>query len=209
MSTAVVYVHGLWFTGREALLLRHRLARDLAAEDRVFAYHSVTATVSDNAAALGRFLATLKVDTLHLVGHSMGGLVILRLFENPPPLAPGRIVLLGPPLNGSQAACTMARLPFGKALLGRGIEEEVLNARGRRWDRARDLGIIAGDMPFGLGHLIHRYDRPSDGTVLVEETRLEGASAHLVMHVTHSGLLVSAAVVRQTATFLRSGRFAP
>jgi hypothetical protein len=45
MKTVVVYVHGLWFSGREALLLRARLSRALGAEIRVFAYPPVNATI--------------------------------------------------------------------------------------------------------------------------------------------------------------------
>jgi len=165
------------------------------------------ATISANAAALGRFLATIHADTLHLVGHSMGGLVILKLFDSPPSLAPGRILLLGSPVQGSEAARALAAMPFGKTMLGRGVEEEVLNAPSRRWDRARDLGIIAGGLSFGLGHLVKRFDRPNDGTVLVEETLLDGARDHIVLPVTHSGLLFSEPVARQGAAFLRSGHF--
>jgi pimeloyl-ACP methyl ester carboxylesterase len=202
-------VHGLWFTGTEALLLRERLARALGAEQQVFAYHSVTESISANAAALGQYLATIRCDTLHLVGHSMGGVIIMQLFENPPEFAPGRILLLGPPLHGSEAARALARLPFGKAMLGRGIAEQVLDSHRRRWDGTRELGIIAGSAAFGLGHLVKLFDAPNDGTILVEETRLDGASDHLVLPVTHTGLLLSSEVARQGAEFLARGRFAP
>ena len=207
MKTVVVYVHGLWFSGREAFLLRPRLARALDAGIRVFAYHSVTETISANAAALGQYLTTIRCDMLHLVGHSMGGVIIVNLFQKPVGLPPGRILLLGSPLQGSATARALARLPFGKSLLGRGIAEQVLDAPGRRWDRARDLGIIAGSASFGLGHLVKRFDRANDGTVFVEETRLDGASDHLVLPVTHSGLLLSREVARQGAEFLLRGRF--
>jgi hypothetical protein len=48
---------------------------------------------------------------------------------------------------------------------------------------------------------------PSDGVVTVEETRLPGLSDHLVLPVSHSGMLISQEVARQTAAFLRDGRF--
>jgi hypothetical protein len=50
-------------------------------------------------------------------------------------------------------------------------------------------------------------DAPSDGTVLVEETDLPGATAQLRLPVSHTGLLFSAEVARQVAAFLRNGRF--
>src|SRR6204780_559621 len=135
MSTLVVYVHGLWLSGNEAGILLRRLSRELNAKTRAFSYPSVTSNISDSAQALGKFLSQQRAETLHLVGHSLGGLVILKLFESGKgaQLPPGRIVLLGSPLNGSRAAQNLARLPFGKKILGRGVHEELLTERPRRW----------------------------------------------------------------------------
>src|SRR6185437_8380124 len=178
MSVALVYVHGLWLGGGEAWWLRRRLARDLEAQESAFSYPSIAADVTTNAAALGAFLGATRADTLHLVGHSLGGLVILKLFEQGagPDLPPGRIVLLGPPLRGSRAARNLARLPFGKKILGRGIQEEALAVRDRCWSRRRELGVIAGDLGLGAGQLFGKLGAPSDGTVTVEETQIEGAA---------------------------------
>ena len=46
-----------------------------------------------------------------------------------------------------------------------------------------------------------------DGTVLVEETYLPGAKDHIVLSISHTGMLFSATVARQVACFLRDGRF--
>ena len=209
MSTVVVYVHGLWLTGIEGGILRRRLARTLSAETRAFSYASVNSSIAANAQALAKFLRELRADTLHLVGHSLGGLVILKLFESGgwPTLPPGRIVLLGSPLNGSRAARNLARLPLGKKILGRGVDEELLRERERRWNGQRELGVIAGSLGVGLGQLVGVRGCPSDGTILVDETRLAGVREHLVLKVSHSGLPFSAAVARQTGAFLSSGSF--
>jgi len=210
MSTVVVYIHGLWLTGIEGGLLRKRLARDLGAETRAFSYASVTSSITANAQALGRYLSELRADSLHLVGHSLGGLVILKLFESGEgaQLPPGRIVLLGSPLNGSRAAQNLARLPFGKKILGRGVHEELLSQRERRWNGQRELGVIAGSLGLGLGRLVGVRGTASDGTILVDETRLSGMSQHLVLKVSHTGLPFSPTVAKQTGAFLSSGNFA-
>lgn len=205
-DTLVVYVHGLWFSGREGFLLRARLARALGATERVFGYASVGETPDANAAALGRFLATLRCDALHLVGHSLGGVLLVRLFRSPPRLPPGRVLLLGSPVRGSAAARSLARLPFGAAMLGASLA--ALTATSEPiWEGVRDLGVIAGDTGIGLGRLVRRYAEPNDGTVLVEETRMTGATDQLVLPVTHSGLLLSREVARQSAAFLAHGCF--
>jgi pimeloyl-ACP methyl ester carboxylesterase len=207
VKTVIVHVHGLWFSGREAWPLRARLSRALDAEERAFSYRSVRDTISASSAALSAYLATISCDTLHLVGHSLGGLVIVDLFRHAPALAPGRILLLGSPLQGSAAARSLARLPVGKRILGLGVAEQVIQAPARRWDGSRDLGIIAGSMAFGLGRLVRRFDGANDGTILVAETQLDGARDRLVLPVSHTGLLWSREVVRQGAAFLRDGRF--
>jgi len=209
MSVIVVYVHGLWLTGIEGALLRKRLAEELDADTRAFSYASVKSSVSTNAQALGKFLLRLRADTLHLVGHSLGGLVILKLFESnaTDQLPPGRIVFLGSPLNGSRSAQNLARLPLGTTLLGRGVREELLIPRERCWRGQRDLGVIAGSLSVGLGKLVGARGAPNDGTIFVDETRLPGISQHLVMPVSHTGLPFSKSVARQTGAFLRSGKF--
>ena len=142
MRTVVVYVHGLWLKGGESFLLRRRLSRALKAQSRVFRYASVGARLTDNAMALGRYLQTIETDTLHLVAHSMGGLVILKLFElsllPQGPLAgvaqrlpPGRIVLTGSPVRGSRSAERLVRLPLGRALLGSAAETLLVRSEPR------------------------------------------------------------------------------
>ena len=173
MSTTVVYVHGLWLKGREAAWLRRRLSRELGAETHAFSYASVSAGVAANALELARFLAETPADTLHLIGHSLGGLVILKLFEIAPPTLPGRIVLLGSPVCGSRAAQRLAQLPYGRKIMGLTVHDELLTPRPRRWEAARDLGIIAGDVGLGLGRLVGRFAEPNDGTVAVSETHLQ------------------------------------
>ena len=217
MRTVVVYVHGLWLNGWESLLLRQRLSRQLVCDVRSFRYSSRAAGLRENARALAMFLARLQTDTLHLVGHSMGGAVILELFEGALAggdaasrsalLPPGRIVLLGSPLRGSRAARNLAQWSIGRRMLGLTAFDALLPDLGRRWAAPRELGVIAGNVPLGLGRVVGRFDSPSDGTVLVEETHLDGATAHLVLPSTHTGMVYSALVARKVAAFLRDGCF--
>jgi hypothetical protein len=59
-----------------------------------------------------------------------------------------------------------------------------------------------------LGQFFVSLDGPNDGVARVEETRLPGMADHLVLPVSHTGMLFSAEVARQSAAFLRHGRFA-
>lgn len=206
-DTTVVFVHGLWLTGVESTLLRRRLASDLDCDTHTFRYPSVSASMQDIVHRLGEFTSRLDTGTVHFVGHSLGGIVLLRFFEQAPALSPGRVVLLGSPIRGSRAAHHVARWPIGAAIMGRNIEAEVLKAPERRWSGQRELGVIAGDLSRGLGRLFGELGGPNDGTICVEETELPGAADRIVLPVSHTGILFSSEAARQTASFLATGRF--
>ena len=209
MRTAVVYVHGLWMTGFEGVLLRHRLAKALNASTPLFSYPSVRYGIAENAGLLSQKLGSLEVDELHLVGHSLGGVVICHLFAQGygERLPAGRVVLLGSPLCGSVAARNLAAWRFGRMIMGKGVLGELVTPRMRHWQSTRELGVIAGTRQLGLGRIAGLDSRPSDGTVLVEETRIEGAKERLLLPVSHSGMQLSSAVAERTAIFLRTGSF--
>ena len=80
-------------------------------------------------------------------------------------------------------------------------------AHERRWAQERELGIIAGTRPLSLGRLVTNFDEDNDGMVAVSETRLPGATAHLALPVSHTGLLLSARVAHEVGQFLEYGHF--
>jgi hypothetical protein len=91
--------------------------------------------------------------------------------------------------------------------MGRGVREELLMERQRRWMGQREMGVIAGSVGIGLGRLVGVHGAPSDGTIFVEETRLPGILEHLVLRVSHTALPFSWTVAQQTAAFLSDGNF--
>jgi hypothetical protein len=71
-----------------------------------------------------------------------------------------------------------------------------------------DIGVIAGRMPVGAGRIVAPdLPAPHDGAVSVEETRLPAMRDHIVLNVSHSGMLVSRAVAQQIGAFLQNGQF--
>lgn len=204
----VIYVHGLFMNGADGLVLRRRVARDFQMKTHGFHYPSVSGAMTDIAARLADRIRSLQAERVHLVGHSLGGIVIYRTLERYPDLPPGRVVFLGTPSVTSRAAQgAHDRLKWAAKLLGTCVAEELLTDRGRRWQIDRDLGIVAGTRRMGLGQYFARLDGDNDGTVSVTEARLPGATAFITQPVSHMGLLLSARVARETGTFLKDGRF--
>ncbi len=211
----VILVHGLWMSGLELVSLKNRLNGDHGFTAVPFSYPSVSGSMLDHVRELREFAQAQKTERMHFVGHSLGGLVVLNLLEATADLPPGRAVLLGAPLQGSRAAQGLARWPLGRAMLGITMRDEFLpgedlapRTQKRTWNDRREVGVIAGSSGIGLGRLVAKLDGDNDGTVMVEETELPGARDHLVLPVTHTGMLFSDEVARQTAEFLRTGRFA-
>jgi pimeloyl-ACP methyl ester carboxylesterase len=209
MSAAVVYVHGLWLSGHEAFLLRRRLEKERGYEWHAFGYASTLLTMGEIADALNDYIATLSAPQVHLLGHSLGGIAILRCLERHPQQPPGRVVLMGTPCQPSHAANSLTRFRFGRTMLGPAAGEELLHAHQRRWTQERELGIIAGNQPISLARLMTDFKEPNDGTVAVSETLLPGATAHIVLPVSHTGMLLSARVAHEVGQFFDNGRFGP
>lgn len=205
MPDRVVLVHGIWMTGLELGLLARRL-RDCGYRTVVFRYHSLRNTVAQNAQLLRRRIHELGDSPVHLVGHSLGGLVILRALQDQPDLIGGRSVLLGSPVNGSVIAHRLHRYRLSRWLIGHSGEQALLGGA-PRWQGTQSLGVINGTRPVGVGRLLGGFDGPNDGTVAVSETRLENASATLSCHSSHFGLLVSKTVAASVCEFLRQGNF--
>ena len=207
MGEEVVYVHGLWMSGGESLLLRRRLAREFGLRVHAFRYAAAAATMPQITERLQRFVRELQASELHFVGHSLGGLVIYRFLERYPQQPPGRVVFLGTPAVASRAALQASRIRLVASLMGRSVADELLRPRQRQWQMGRPLGIIAGTQRLGLGQIVARFEEDCDGTIAVSETRLPGATAHITLPVSHLGMLVSARVARETGAFLQEGRF--
>jgi len=185
--------------------MRDRLAKAGFAPE-VFRYPSMRAALDEVTAALAARLRSFA-GPVHLVGHSLGGVVVLETLEREGELPPGRIVLLGSPVQGSRTARSIAAWSVGPQLLGGLAVAELARARDRRWSLPREIGTIAGSRSVGLGRMFAALPLPNDGTVCVDETRLPGATAHLVQDVSHTGMLLSTAVVDSIASFLNDGRF--
>lgn len=211
IGESVVFVPGIWMPAIEMAPLRRRLDSAHGLTGRCFGYRSVRDDLDANAERLAACIATAGTGTVHVVGHSLGGVLALYTLSTHPDLPPGRVVCLGSPLCGSRAAAALNRQAWTRRLLGRTIVTCVLERPASEWAAGvtgrRDVGVIAGTRALGLGRVIAAFDDDNDGTVTVAETRLPGASDHLLLPVTHTAMVLSPEVARQTATFLKQGRF--
>jgi pimeloyl-ACP methyl ester carboxylesterase len=203
----IVVVHGLWLTGIEYTGLRHRLHTLLDLDCRQFSYSSTRQRFESNASDLAEFVGRIGKGRVHLVGHSLGGMLALAMLDGYSPDNVGRVVCFGAPLNGSAVARRVCDWQVGRRLLGDATEALVVPTIQAVPD-GYEVGMVAGSRGAGIGRLVTRLETPHDGTVSVSETRVPGLKDHITLDVGHTGMLVSRSVAVRIAEFIRNGEFA-
>jgi pimeloyl-ACP methyl ester carboxylesterase len=177
-NTVTVLVHGFAYRAWILTALARRL-RGHGLDVRRFSYPSRGQDVTHNANSLKEFVTSIDCESLHLVGHSLGGIVILRMLEKCGGLPPGRVVLLGTPLMGSAAARSLSRFRAMRWVFGKA--GEILNEARVGLPTGRRVAMIAGNRPVGLGRLSGALPGASDGTVAVDETRHPQLADHVIV----------------------------
>ena len=184
-----------------------------------FEYASTRKSVSSHAAALGKLIHRLgdQVTEINFVGHSMGNIVVRRYlhggfhkgFKVDPRIK--RMVMIGPPNQGSQMARLLKRSLIYKAVAGAAGSQ-----MGETWEHLEkklatpdfEFGIIAGGQSDENESISNFFVRGKDDfTVGVEETKLPGASDFLVRPLLHSTMMKQPVTLKATLSFLENGYF--
>ena len=200
----VVLVHGLWMNRFAMLPLASRLER-CGFDVTSYGYRSVGRGLDENARQLAGLCGRTR-QPVNLFGHSLGGLVILAMMQAHPEIQVNRVILAGSPYGDIASAHGLKRFAWGHGALGKTIDDWLRQPRPPVREGV-EVGIIAGNISMGLGRLFVTLPMPNDGVVRLEETRVPGAADSIVIHTSHSGMLVSSAVARAACDFLRSGKF--
>lgn len=203
----VVLIHGIWMNGLEMRLLGWHLRR-CGFECRYFRYASLRETPHQNALRLQTCLEQIPATRVHLVAHSLGGIVLAHLLSAAPPSRPGRVVMLGAPLQGSAVARYLSGRRLLRWFLGQSVVQGLLGDV-PVWQDERQVGLLAGSRGFGIGQLLApgKLEKPNDGTVAVSETRSPLVNEHRSVPYSHMSMLFSSQVAGQVCHYLRYGCF--
>ena len=204
MQERVLLLHGIWLRSLTLTRLAQRLAEAGFAVEKLD-YPAVVGGPDAGAEILARRIARRAGERVHLVGHSLGGILALEALRRAPSLVDGRVVCLGSPLAGSRTARALSAWPATRWITGR--SREILCSGVGTCVPKTEVGVVAGVMPFGFGGFVTNLPKPHDGTVALDETRIDGLTDHCTVATTHTGLVWSAEAARQVVAFLRDGRF--
>jgi len=201
----VVLIHGLG-RSRVAMEVLARRLRSAGFTAESVGYRSRGLSLARATAVVDRAVTGLARgwDVVHLVGHSLGGIIAAAIAAGRTDLPVGRVVVIGTPMRGSALAGLLVRSAPLRALLGPVLAE--LAESGGPAAASPRIGAIAGTggasffgRGFGLAY-------PHDGKVSVRSA-WSGAAHRAVVPVGHAMLPLSRRVAELTAAFLRHGRF--
>ena len=150
-----------------------------------------------------------SVSKFHFVTHSLGGILVRYYLANYELPRLGRVVMLSPPNQGSEAVDKLRKLPGFRWINGLageqlGTDEAGIPAQLPPVDY--EVGVIAGDRTINFinSMLIPGKD---DGKVSVKRTKVACMADFLITHHSHPFIMKADDVIEQTVFFLYHGRF--
>lgn len=202
-NETVVILHGMGRTRASMLVLMARY-KEAGYEALNFPYSTTGASLDETSDSLAAFLEkSVKTERYHLIGHSLGNIIIRHTLRTAARPGLGRVVMLAPPNRPARLA---------KLLKGNRLFHWLTGDNGRKLADDEfyrtlpappvEFGVIAGDKGQSL-----TFDGPNDGVVDVEGTKLEGMKDFATVHHTHTFLMNAKDTFTLSKRFLESGRF--
>ncbi len=208
----VILLHGLTRTARSMHPMKKALTE---AGYRVYAldYPSTTKTVEALAAEhLAPLIARCQLEAperIHFVAHSLGNIVLREYFvSNALPNA-GRLVMLGPPNQGSEVVDKLGSFAAYDWINGPAGQQMGTDTQSKSVTLPPpplEYGVIAGTRSINwiLSCLI---PGPDDGKVAVSRAKIKGMRDFIALPVSHPFIMRDPDAIRYTLHFLRHGRF--
>jgi triacylglycerol lipase len=209
----VILLHGLIRTSASMSTIASALREEgftVVNQDypsRKYSIEELSAIAIDNGLAACRMAGAQRV---HFVTHSLGGILVRYYLSEKTITGLGRTVMLAPPNQGSSLVDLMKYFPelediAGPAGYQLGTTEDSVPAS--LGPANFEVGVIAGDHT--VNPVMSEYlEKPNDGKVTVESTRLEGMTDFLVVPQSHPFIMTNQSVIGQIIYFLYFGEFA-
>jgi len=211
-SECVILLHGLARTRRSMLILEKSLSTagyfvvNMDYPSRHLSIDQLADEVIDQAIELCQ---SHGCETFNFVTHSMGGILVRHYYQHHNTNGLNRVVMLAPPNKGSETVDRLRHFPGFKWLYGPAgaqLGTSELDMPKQLGAVDFELGVIAGrrSLNWVLSTMIPGQN---DGKVSVESTKIEGMKDFISLPSTHTFMMRSPRVIRQTLEFLQHGQF--
>ena len=146
---------------------------------------------------------------IHFITHSMGGILVRHHLKNNEIPKLGRVVMLSPPNNGSEAVDKLKSNFFFKRLNGPAGQQLGTNESSVPKQLGPidfEAGILIGDRSINwiLSSMIPGKD---DGKVSVESAKVKGMKDFKVINATHPFIMKNKEAMNEALHFIETGNF--
>lgn len=183
----IILLHGLYMHGTVMIPLSHRLVK---AGHHVLnlSYNSV---LPDLARLFDKMDTFINKEEVTIIGHSMGGVIMRIYLESNQDINQyvKKAISLGTPHKGSQVAAFFKKMGVARFLFQSSCQF-LFPSDEPQWPKNVLLYSIAGNKAIGPAGVLLR-GQASDGTVLLDETKIDGMQSHEIFHLTHTALIFS------------------
>lgn len=199
----VVLVHGQGRTRFSMIILEKRFA-SAGFQTLNFPYNQSIHSFDAISSQLIDFIKEkVKTKRYHLIGHSLGSVIIRDIFRKDYPKGLGKVVMLAPPNRPAHLAKLLKGNPIYRWATGDSgqklSEEEFYN---NLPIPLVPFGVIAGDKGQKL-----TFSEPNDGVVTVESTKLEGMADWVLLNHGHTFIMNCRDTFEYSLRFLETGSF--
>jgi hypothetical protein len=145
----------------------------------------------------------VRTTTYHLIGHSLGNVIIRNGFRSHYREGLKRIVMLAPPNRPARLAQILEDNPLYQWITGDSGQKlaDPVFYEGLPVPTV-EVGVIAGSQ----GHTIG-FEEANDGVVQVESTKLEGMSDWIVIDRIHTFIMNAEETFEYSKRFIETGSF--
>lgn len=202
-DATIVLLHGQGRTRLSMVVLGKRF-RSAGYQTMNFPYNQMTDSLDEISDQLIEFIAKkAKSTNYHLIGHSLGNIIIRNAFRKDYPDGLGKIVMLAPPNQPAHLAQRLKKNPIYRLFTGDSGQKLSEEQFYRALPTPRvPFGVIAGDKGQSL-----TFSEPNDGVVTVESTKLEGMADWILLHHGHTFIMNCKDTFEHCERFIELGRF--
>ncbi len=208
----LILIHGLYQNSWVMHMLGERL-NQLGYQVHYFDYPTLRADINDNVELFHQYLQSFA-RSYAIIAHSLGGLITYHVAHQYQPTLLQKVIAITPPFQGSDIAQYLVD-HHADYLLGKAKTALLKRDDKLKWELSTiPLGVIAGTQNMGPSRLLleqivksHSNNEPSDGTVYLKETQIEGMTDFITINRSHTMILFDNRIPLLCDHFLRYNSF--